>query len=336
MRSFVLLSALVLLLSVLSVHSLRTEREYQLSFTKFVKAHHKHYSTLEYFLAYNTFKRNVDIIDAHNAQPGATFRMAINQFADMELDDFAAKYNGWRPTKADTDRQSAQVPAPARKAVAALTSLDWRMAGAVTAVKDQGQCGSCWSFSATGSMEGAVALAGNNLTSLSEQQLMDCDTLSDSCEGGSMASAFLFAVLNGGMCSEAAYPYKGLDESPCQKCSIVSSISSWKQVTYNLLDPSDDSYLMSAIQSGPVSVAVEADQDAWQKYDSGVISSDVCGTQLDHGVLVVGYGHDNSTGLDYWLVKNSWGPKWGLDGYVKLERSKNTCGINQQASYPTV
>ena len=129
-----------------------------------------------------------------------------------------------------------------------------------------GQCGSCWSFSATGSMEGAVALAGHNLTSLSEQQLMDCDPLSNSCEGGSMTSAFLYAVLNGGMCTEASYPYQGVDESPCQTCTAVSKISAWTDVFYNVFDATDDEYLMAAVQNGPVSVAVEADQDAWQKY----------------------------------------------------------------------
>ena len=113
-------------------------------------------------------------------------------------------------------------------------------------------------------MEGAVALAGNNLTSLSEQQLMDCDTLSESCEGGSMLSAFLYAWLNGGMCSEASYPYEGVDES-CKSCSTVSKISSWTSVFYNSLDPTDEQYLLAAVQLGPVSVAVEADQDSWQK-----------------------------------------------------------------------
>ena len=151
-------------------------------------------------------------------------------------------------------------------------------------------------------MEGAVFLAGNNLTSLSEQQLMDCVTISNSCEGGSMTSAFLFAVLNGGMCSEASYPYMGVDESPCRSCTTVSKISAWSSVTYDIFSPTDDEYLMAAIQLGPVSVAVEADQDAWQKYTSGVITSSSCGTALDHGVLVVGYDHDSTSGLDYWSL----------------------------------
>jgi len=334
MRSLVLVIAIVLLLSIVSGHSLQSDREYQVAFIKYVKQFNKHYSTSDFHAHYQTFKRNVDIIDAHNRQDNATFRMAINAFTDMELADFAAKYNGWRPAKTDTEESvRVKVKQPVGEVAA---KLDWRTSGAVTAVKDQGQCGSCWSFSATGSMEGAVALAGHNLTSLSEQQLMDCDTLSSSCEGGSMTTAFLFAVLNRGMCSEASYPYKAVDESPCQSCTVVSKISSWVDVTYNIFDPTDDEYLMAAVQLGPVSVAVEADQDSWQKYSSGVITSTSCGTALDHGVLVVGYGNDNTTGLDYWIVKNSWGLAWGLDGYVWLARGQNTCGINQQAAYPTV
>jgi len=333
MRSLVLLSVLVLLLSVLSVNSSKTEQEYRLAFTKYVKHYNKHYTTTDFLSHYTTFKLNIDIIDNHNTQANRTFNMGINAFTDMTREEFSATHNGWRPAKSDTDmseRVKLQLPEGGAPA-----SLDWRKQGVVTTVKDQGQCGSCWSFSATGSMEGAVAIAGNNLTSLSEQQLMDCDTLSESCEGGSMTSAFLYAVLNGGMCAESAYPYKGVDES-CQTCTVVSKISSWTSVFYNLFDPTDDEYLMAAIQLGPVSVAVEADQDSWQKYTSGVITSATCGTALDHGVLVVGYDHDATSGLDYWIVKNSWGASWGQSGYVYLARGQNTCGINQQPSYPTI
>jgi len=222
------------------------------------------------------------------------------------------------------------------KATGALpTTLDWNGKGAVTAIKDQGQCGSCWSFSATGSMEGAVFLKTGNLTSLSEQQLMDCSHPEgdDSCEGGLMDDAFQFVIDNKGICSEADYPYKAKDEK-CQKtCTPVTTIKSFVDVDFNEKKPTDETALMAAVQLGPVSIAIEADQAVFQLYNGGVITKG-CGTNLDHGVLIVGYGTDNTTNVDYWTVKNSWGPKWGEKGFVRIIRNMNMCGLNSAASYP--
>ena len=215
-------------------------------------------------------------------------------------------------------------------------SVDWVAKGAVTHVKNQGQCGSCWSFSTTGALEGAYYLKYGHLESFSEQQLVDCSAGfhygNHGCNGGLMDGAFQYAIDNG-MCSEDAYPYNAKSGS-CQSCTTVVTMSSCVDVT-----PQNEVDLEKAVSIGPVSVAIEADTRTFQLYTSGVITSDACGTNLDHGVLVAGYGTENNT--PYWLVKNSWGTSWGENGYVKIGKSDSTrtpgvCGIAMQPSYPVV
>jgi len=200
-------------------------------------------------------------------------------------------------------------------------------------VKNQQQCGSCWSFSTTGSVEGAWALAGNPLVSLSEQQLVDCSTAqgNQGCNGGLMDQAFQFIISNGGICSEASYPYTATGPNTCQTtCENVAHISSYADVATG-----DENQLKAAVAVQPVSVAIEADQQVFQLYSSGVLTDSGCGTQLDHGVLVVGYGTDASAG-PYWKVKNSWGASWGENGYIRIARGTNECGVATEPSYPIV
>ena len=211
-------------------------------------------------------------------------------------------------------------------------SVDWRDKNAVTPVKNQGQCGSCWSFSATGAMEGSWAIQNNELLSLSEQLLMDCSVRYGdlACNGGEMESAFRFAIDNG-MCTESEAPYLAQRET-CSPCDTVAFFTNCVSVT-----PNNELHLKQAVSRGPVSVAIQADTKTFQFYSGGIISGDACGTQLDHGVLVVGYGEED--GEKYWLVKNSWGTSWGDAGYVKIERTDSentlgTCGIAMQPSYP--
>merc|ERR1711975_17313 len=202
--------------------------------------------------------------------------------------------------------------------------------GAVTPVKNQQQCGSCWAFSSTGSLEGAMFVATGKLISLSEEDLVQCNSITDhGCQGGLMDNAFNWVQQNG-ICSEAAYPYTsgGGTTGSCKKgCSPVVSITGHTDVPSR-----DESALQAAVSKQPVSVAIEADKSAFQLYSGGILDNSACGTNLDHGVLVVGYGTD---GKDYWKVKNSWGATWGEQGYIRMVRDKNQCGIAQQPSYPT-
>jgi len=226
---------------------------------------------------------------------------------------------------------------------AAPDELDWVAKGAVTPIKNQGQCGSCWSFSATGSMEGAYAVANNgSLLSLSEEDLVQCDKVDAGCQGGLMDNAFKFVEKNG-IAAEKAYPYvsgtgiRGLCDAKKEKAAVVT-LTGFKDVP-----SADEDALKTAVALGPVSVAIEADKSVFQMYKKGVLDSKGCGKKLDHGVLVVGYGTAHTWWggkKPYWKVKNSWGPTWGMDGFIQLARGttehpKNMCGVASQASYPT-
>jgi len=306
-------------------------------FTNFQERFSKRYSTIqELETRFAIFRKNFIGILAHNADFSQNFTMGVNQFTDLTPEEFRAQYVGG--LKAEVGSYGCK--AFSSSASGAPSSIDWRTKGAVTSVKDQGQCGSCWTFSATGAVEGAWAISKGQLVDLSEQELVDCATGisygSHGCNGGQMEGAFKFIIENG-QCSLSSYPYtSGTTKTggSCQKCSAVAHISSCSDVK-----PNDQISLKAAVAQQPVAVAIEADTRYFQSYSSGVLTSSSCGTNLDHGVLIVGYGSEN--GIDYYLVKNSWGTTWGDKGYVKIARSSSTndpgiCGIAMDPSFPSV
>lgn len=292
-------------------------------------------SDLDDEVAFIKFKATDERINDHNSK-GFSWTLGHNQFSDMTPSEFKEMMI----PESFTSRDNLDFADLSGVEIA--DSVDWVTKGAVTPVKNQGQCGSCWSFSTTGSIEGAYQIATGNLVSFSEQELVSCDNTfhggsDQGCNGGLMDNAFKW-VKKHGICTEDDYPYTSgstQQSGSCKggiigpTCKKAATLSGWKDV-------SSEDDLVSAVNLGPVSVAIEADQTIFQSYKSGVINSALCGQNLDHGVLVVGYGTDATTGTDYWKVKNSWSATWGEEGYVRLARGKDMCGIAQgPPSYPT-
>ena len=258
------------------------------------------------------------------ANPLATF--GANQFADMTETEFANYLGGAEYyKKALASRPAKRATATLAERVAATGQVfDWRTKGAVTPVKNQGSCGSCWAYSATGSIEGRWFLAGNPLTSVSEQQLVSCDHIDGGCNGGFMDDAFEWIInyRNGEIVTEAAYPYvSGGGYSPaCKPKAEIDAMPLGAKISgYDHMADGEDT-LAAYVLKGPVSVAVDA--TTFQSYRSGVVTSCI-NRQLNHGVLAVGF--DDSHVPPYWIIKNSWGTSWGEQGYMRLVKGAHQC-----------
>ncbi|PUZ36989.1 hypothetical protein GQ55_9G082100 [Panicum hallii var. hallii] len=283
------------------------------------------------------FRANARLIDSFNAAAGKHgHRLATNRFADLTDEEFRAARTGYRR------------PAPAAGSCAgrfryenvsladAPQSVDWRAMGAVTGVKDQGDCGCCWAFSAVAAVEGLNKIRTGRLVSLSEQELVDCDVYGEDqgCEGGLMDDAFQFIARRGGLASESGYPYNGEDgscRSSAAAASRAASIRGHEDVPRN-----NEAALAAAVAHQPVSVAINGADPAFRFYAGGVLGGGGCGTELNHAVTAVGYGTAGD-GTRYWVMKNSWGASWGEGGYVRIRRGvrgEGVCGLAKLPSYP--
>eukprot|EP00998_Keelungia_sp_KM082_P005717 NODE_2018_length_1157_cov_413.999029_g2001_i0.p2 GENE.NODE_2018_length_1157_cov_413.999029_g2001_i0~~NODE_2018_length_1157_cov_413.999029_g2001_i0.p2 ORF type:complete len:326 (-),score=101.05 NODE_2018_length_1157_cov_413.999029_g2001_i0:105-1082(-) len=284
-------------------------------------------SESEEMYGYSCFMENEQKIAERNARGAETH--GWNHFTDICASDFKKMYHNldgmWQSNLTGHPNVVQARTYTDAEIKAAADSVDWRSKGAVTPVKNQAQCGSCWSFSATGAMEGVWFLAGNTLVGLSEEELVQCaKTAGSGCQGGWMDKAIEWVVNNGGIDSESDYPYTsgtgitGMCKTE-KKSKVVAKFKKVVEVGHS--EAQMATYLAA---NGPVSIGVDA-EDGWQTYTGGIMKN--CnGRQIDHGVLAVGYGEEGST--PYWIVKNSWARSWGEEGYIRLEKGTNQCGLD--------
>jgi len=299
----------------------------------FKTVHGKIYASIEEETTrYGIYADNLGFIENHNKEYVAgrkSFQLGMNRFGDWTNDEFKAKMNGYKRPATNTSSNLFVAP----NNVAIPDWVDWSQQGLVTPVKDQGQCGSCWAFSATGSLEGQNKKYTGNLNSLSEQNLIDCSQNfgTAGCNGGNMEGAFDYIKANRGIDTEDSYPYEAQDG----QCRFNPANTGASDSGHVSIQSGSEGDLEAAIATvGPISVAIDASQRSFQLYSSGVYNEPSCSTtQLDHGVLAVGYSTSN--GQKCYIVKNSWGQGWGSGGYILMSRDQNNqCGIATDASYP--
>jgi len=293
---------------------------------------------MQYIAKFNKMTNDVEEFNARMANFAVTskfikehdaknYTVGHNQFSDWSHAEYKAIL-GYVRSELDTKNRIKMFNESANA-----DTVNWVTKGAVTPVKDQGQCGSCWSFSTTGSLEGAHQIATGTLLSFSEQQLVDCAYISYGnygCNGGLQTNAYKYYEAGNKAELESVYPYTSGTTMKKGTCAYKASsatavtVSSYADVT-----PNNVSQMKAALNTQPLAIAIEADQRCFQNYTSGVLDNTACGTTLDHAVLAVGYGNDATTGLDYWLVKNSWNTTWGDQGYIKIAivDGEGICGI---------
>jgi KDEL-tailed cysteine endopeptidase len=300
--------------------------EAESAFMAYITEFNKSYTSVaEFEHRFAQFARNRDIVIAHNALPDVSFLLGFNMMSDWTEEEYKSilTYQPEELIANDGFDASANTAVP--------NAVNWVTAGAVTAIKNQGQCGSCWAFSSIASMESAHKIASGKLVSMSEQHLVDCNTSVNGCNGGNTGSSFNYFKTHYTM-TEASYPYKAVQGT----CKYNATTNTGVKCTGSTnVTANSAAALKTAVNRGPVSVAIEADKSVFQSYKSGIFNSTACGTNLDHATNVVGWGTAN--GVDYWLMRNSWGTTWGESGYMRIQivDGVGICGIQKAANYPT-
>ncbi|XP_021285850.1 cysteine protease RD19A-like [Herrania umbratica] len=312
---------------------LTAEHHFSLFKSRFKKSYG---SQEEHDYRFKVFQDNLRRAARHQKlDPSASH--GVTQFSDLTPREFRRTYLGLRRLRLPKDATEA----PILPTDNLPEDFDWRENGAVTPVKNQGSCGSCWSFSTTGALEGANFLATGKLVSLSEQQLVDCDHECDpeepgscdsGCNGGLMNSAFEYTLKAGGLMREEDYPYTGTDRGTCKfdESKIAAKVANFSVVSLD-----EDQIAANLVKNGPLAVAINA--VFMQTYIKGVSCPYICSKRLDHGVLLVGYGSAGYAPVrmkdkPYWIIKNSWGENWGEDGFYKICRGRNVCGVDSMVS----
>jgi len=307
----------------------------------FKSTHNKSYDTTEEESArFHVFIDNHRKIETHNSEYEAgrkSFQLGMNQFGDMTNEEFRSTMNGYKRElrdQSDSATRGSTFLVPHNTLIP--TEIDWRQKGYVTHVKNQGQCGSCWAFSAVGALEGQHFRKSGTMVELSEQNLVDCSSTfgNEGCNGGLMDNAFNYVKSNKGIDTETSYPYEGKDD----RCRFKKQDVGAEDTGFVDVKQGDESELEAALATvGPVSIAIDAGHESFQFYKKDVYNEPQCSsTELDHGVLAVGYGVTAQGDL-YYIVKNSWGDTWGEQGYIRMSRRKNNqCGVATAASYPLV
>ncbi|KAL3886617.1 hypothetical protein ACJMK2_026601 [Sinanodonta woodiana] len=328
-RVFILAGLVALGLSI----NIELDNEFEI----YKATYNKNYAPEEELMRRAIWEQNLQRVQQHNLEADRgvhTYWLGMNEYADMSSEEFVRTMNGYKYDSTKTNCGKFTFPRNLQLSDLPAT-VDWRTKGYVTPIKNQGQCGSCWAFSATGSLEGQHFNKTKQLVSLSEQNLVDCSGKEGNmgCEGGLMDQAFQYIILNKGIDTEASYPYKARN----QKCKFSSANVGATEVSCKDIQSGSEADLQKAVATvGPISVAIDASHNSFQLYKHGIYNEPQCDPQaLDHGVLAVGYGTQG--GKDYWLVKNSWGTSWGMQGYIMMARNKhNMCGIATKSSFPTV
>ncbi|CAM5124167.1 unnamed protein product [Natator depressus] len=328
--------SVLLLLIAASVANIGKDPTLDSDWERWKTIYQKQYSSEEEELSRRLiWEKTLKIVTVHNLEESKgmhSYTMAMNGFADMTSEEVTATMTGLRVSDSEMDnltvdwpRESIQDQGP--------DCIDWRKSGYVTNVKNQGSCGSCWAFSAVGALEGQLKKKTGRLVSLSPQNLVDCSWRygNHGCNGGFMTKAFRYVMNNSGIDSETSYPYEGQNKN----CRYKTSGRAATCVSYKSIPKGNETYLERTVASvGPVSVAIDASLRSFQQYHSGVYYDSECSSShLNHAILVVGYCVDR--GVPYWLVKNSWGTRWGDQGYIRMAKNRgNLCGIASFASYP--